>query len=158
VWVTTPHLRQMQKLIRDGHITDPLVVHDSWTGKANESLSKHFYQEARRARVELVQAGGEPYVEYKRRLSIALRLLWPKGEKVNSPFWRPDWRMALVAEASVRHWSVAWRAVQAGHALVALRNIDEAVFFTPDGNAPDTYKVGTGFGEVRVKSDAGSDG
>ncbi|ALV39368.1 DnaB-like helicase C-terminal domain-containing protein [Streptomyces sp. CdTB01] len=158
VWVTTPHLRQMQKLIRDGHITDPLVVHDSWTGKANESLFKHFYQEARRARAELVQAGGEPYVEYKRRLSIALRLLWPKGEKVNSPFWRPDWRMALVAEASVRHWSVAWRAVQAGHALVALRNVDEAVFFTPDGNAPDTYKVGTGFGEVKVKSDAGSDG
>ncbi|MGP4048882.1 DnaB-like helicase C-terminal domain-containing protein [Streptomyces sp. 2A115] len=152
VWVTTPHLRQLQKLTREGHIAEPLVVHDSWTGKANESLFKHFYKVAREARAELVQAGGEPYVEYKRRLSIALRLLWPKGEKVNSPFWRPDWRMALVAEASVRHWSVAWRAVQAGHTLIALRNVDEAVFLTPDGQAPDTYKVGTGFGEVKVKT------
>ncbi|MET8680044.1 DnaB-like helicase C-terminal domain-containing protein [Streptomyces sp. NPDC004647] len=151
-WVTTPHVRQLQNLIKNGFITEPLIVHDSWTGKANESLFKPFYEKARAARAELVQAGGEPYTEYKRRLSIALRLLWPKGEKVNSPFWRPDWRMALVAEASVRHWSVAHRAVQAGHTLVALRNVDEAVFFTPDGQAPDTYKVGTGFGEVKVKT------
>jgi hypothetical protein len=153
VWVTTPHVRQLQKLIKAGHITEELIIHDSWTGKANESLFKPFYAKAREARAELVQAGGEPYTEYKRRLSIALRLLWPKGEKVNSPFWRPDWRMALVAEASVRHWSVAHRAVQAGHTLVALRNVDEAVFFTPDGQAPDTYKVGTGFGEVKVKTE-----
>ncbi|MCX4516002.1 ATP-binding protein [Streptomyces sp. NBC_01619] len=150
-WVTTPHVRLLQKLIKNGFITEPLIVHDSWTGKANESLFKPFYEKARQARAELVQAGGEPYTEYKRRLSIALRLLWPKGETVNSPFWRPDWRMALVAEASVRHWSVAHRAVQAGHVLIALRNVDEAVFHTPDGNAPDTYKVGTGFGEVKVK-------
>ncbi|MFJ6636868.1 DnaB-like helicase C-terminal domain-containing protein [Streptomyces sp. NPDC091376] len=154
-WVTTPHIRHLQKLIKNGLITEPLIVHDSWTGKANESLFKPFYEKARTVRAELVHAGGEPYTEYKRRLSIALRLLWPKGEKVNSPFWRPDWRMALVAEASVRHWSVAHRAVQAGHILVALRNVDEAVFFTPDGNAPDAYKVGTGFGEVKVKTDPG---
>ncbi|MEV6654150.1 type II toxin-antitoxin system prevent-host-death family antitoxin [Streptomyces sp. NPDC051219] len=151
-WVTTPHIRQLQKLITNGFITEPLTVHDSWTGKANESLFKPFYEKARAARAELLQAGGDPYTEYKRRLSIALRLLWPKGEKVNSPFWRPDWRMAIVAEASVRHWSVAHRAVEAGHTLVALRNVDEAVFYTPDGNAPDTYKVGTGFGEVKVKT------
>ncbi|MFG2030356.1 hypothetical protein [Streptomyces sp. NPDC048825] len=158
VWVTTPHVRQLQKLIKAGHITEELIVPDSWTGKANESLFKPFYAKAREARAELVQAGGEPYTEYKRRLSIALRLLWPKGEKVNSPFWRPDWRMALVAEASVRHWSVAHRAVQAGHTLVALRNVDEAVFFTPDGQAPDTYKVGTGFGEVKVKTEPAAPG
>ncbi|MFC4465753.1 DnaB-like helicase C-terminal domain-containing protein [Streptomyces xiangluensis] len=159
VWVTTPHVRQLQKLIKNGFITEPLIVYDSFTGKANESLFKPFYEKARQARAELVQAGGEPYTEYKRRLSIALRLLWPKGEKVNSPFWRPDWRMALVAEASVRHWSVAHRAVQAGHTLIALRNVDEAVFFTPDGQAPGTYKVGTGFGEVKVKTAAAeSDG
>ncbi|MFD4589056.1 DnaB-like helicase C-terminal domain-containing protein [Streptomyces sp. NPDC058434] len=151
-WVTTPHVRLLQKLIKNDLITEPLHVHDSWTGKANESLFKPFYEKARAARAELVQGGGEPYTAYKRRLSIALRLLWPKSETVNSPFWRPDWRMALVAEASVRHWSMAHRAVQAGHTLVALRNVDEAVFFTPDGHAPDTYKVGTGFGEVKVKT------
>ncbi|WP_405773646.1 hypothetical protein [Streptomyces sp. NBC_00859] len=153
-WVTTPHLKHLEKLIRQGLITEPLTIHDSWTGRLNESLFKPFYQAAKDARTELLAAGGgEPYVEYKRRLSIGLRLIWPKGEKVISPFWRPDWRMSLVAEASVRHWATAWRAVQAGATLVALRNVDEAVFFTSDVTAPAPYKVGTGFGEVKIKTE-----
>ncbi|MFF2601324.1 DnaB-like helicase C-terminal domain-containing protein [Streptomyces californicus] len=151
VWAVTPHIQLIERLIKAGHITEPLRIHDSWTGRANESLFQHFYKEARRARTELVDAGGAPYDQYKRRLSIALRLLWPKGDMVKSPFWRPDWRMSVVAEASVRHWVTAWKAVQAGHTLIALRNVDEAVFHTPDGTAPDTYKIGTGFGEVKVK-------
>lgn len=151
VWAVTSHIQLIERLIKSGHITDPLQIHDSWTGRANESLFQHFYKEARRARTELIDNGGAPYADYKRRLSIALRLLWPKGDTVKSPFWRPDWRMSVVAEASVRHWVTAWKAVQAGHTLIALRNVDEAVFHTPDGAAPDTYKVGTGFGEVKVK-------
>ncbi|MFJ8755319.1 type II toxin-antitoxin system prevent-host-death family antitoxin [Streptomyces sp. NPDC102441] len=151
VWAVTSHIQLIERLIKSGHITEPLHIHDSWTGRANESLFQHFYKEARRARTELVETGGKPYADYKRRLSIALRLLWPKGDTVKSPFWRPDWRMSVVAEASVRHWVTAWKAVQAGHTLIALRNVDEAVFHTPDGAAPDTYKVGTGFGEVKVK-------
>ncbi|MFE2566041.1 hypothetical protein [Streptomyces mirabilis] len=56
----------------------PVTIHDSWTGKANESLFKPFYTAAREARTQLIQAGGEPYKNYKTRLSIALRRLWPK--------------------------------------------------------------------------------
>ncbi|MCT7351103.1 hypothetical protein N4P33_02785 [Streptomyces sp. 15-116A] len=59
--------------------------------------------------------------------------------------------MSLVAEASVRHWSVAFRAVQEGHTLIALRNVDAAVFWTPDSTPPATYRIGTGFGEVKAK-------
>ncbi|MET7457956.1 hypothetical protein ABZT03_40120 [Streptomyces sp. NPDC005574] len=72
-----------------------------------------FYQATKDARTELIQAGGEPYKKYKTRLSVALRLLWPKRPESRSPFWRPDWRMSMVAEASVRHWTVAFKAVQA---------------------------------------------
>ncbi|MGW6023484.1 DnaB-like helicase C-terminal domain-containing protein [Streptomyces sp. NPDC055099] len=151
VWVTTPHIRQLERLIREGHIDTPLTFHDSWTGKANESLFKPFYTAARAARAELVQDGGEPYKEYKTRLSIALRLLWPKREEQRSPFWRPDWRMSMVAEASVRHWITAFKAVQEGHRLIALRNVDAAVFFMPDATPPTPYRVGTGFGEVKAK-------
>ncbi|MFI8873186.1 DnaB-like helicase C-terminal domain-containing protein [Streptomyces sp. NPDC055243] len=160
IWVTTPHMELLEKLIRQEHIAEPLRIHNSFTGRANNSLLKPFYQEAKQARGELIEAGGEPYDEYKRRLSVALRLLWPKGERVNSPFWRPDWRLSMVAEASVRHWVVAWGAVQEGHTLIALRNVDEAVFWTPHGAAPGKYKVGTGFGEVKVKAEVeqGSDG
>jgi hypothetical protein len=151
VWVTTPHIKQLERLHRDGHLTTPVTIHDSWTGKANESLFKPFYTAAREARTELVQAGGEPYKNYKTRLSIALRLLWPKRQEQRSPFWRPDWRMSMVAEASVRHWTVAFKAVQEGHTLIALRNVDAAIFWTPPGTPPATYRIGTGFGEVKAK-------
>ncbi|MFI9616811.1 DnaB-like helicase C-terminal domain-containing protein [Streptomyces sp. NPDC052023] len=151
VWVTTPHIKQLDRLVRDGHLTAMPTIHDSWTGKANESLFKPFYAAARQARLDLVQAGGEPYKAYKTRLSIALRLLWPKRQEQKSPFWRPDWRMSMVAEASVRHWTTAFKAVQEGHTLIALRNVDAAVFFTPDDTPPSTYRIGTGFGEVKAK-------
>ncbi|MFF1605190.1 DnaB-like helicase C-terminal domain-containing protein [Streptomyces mirabilis] len=151
VWVTTPHIKQLERLYRDGHLTTPVTIHDSWTGKANESLFKPFYAAAREARTQLVQAGGEPYKNYKTRLSIALRLLWPKRPSQRSPFWRPDWRMSMVAEASVRHWLNAFKAVQEGHTLIALRNVDAAIFWTPPGTPPATYRIGTGFGEVKAK-------
>ncbi|MFE0420415.1 DnaB-like helicase C-terminal domain-containing protein [Streptomyces tendae] len=151
VWVTTPHIKQLVKLVRDNHLGAMPTIHDSWTGKANESLFKPFYEATRKARTELVQAGGDPYKAYKTRLSIALRLLWPKRPAQKSPFWRPDWRMSMVAEASVRHWTVAFKAVQEGHTLVALRNVDQAIFWTPPGTPPSTYRIGTGFGEVKRK-------
>ncbi|MGW3730695.1 type II toxin-antitoxin system prevent-host-death family antitoxin, partial [Streptomyces sp. NPDC000851] len=151
VWVTTPHIKQLDRLVRDGHLAAMPTIHDSWTGKANESLFKPFYAAARQARMELVQTGGEPYKAYKTRLSIALRLLWPKRQEQKSPFWRPDWRMSMVAEASVRHWTTAFKAVQEGHTLIALRNVDAAVFWTPDDTPPSTYRIGTGFGEVKAK-------
>ncbi|MEU8950804.1 hypothetical protein [Streptomyces sp. NPDC048489] len=50
VWVTTPHLKQLERLHRDGHLAEPAVIHDSWTGKINESLFKPFYEAARSAR------------------------------------------------------------------------------------------------------------
>lgn len=151
VWVTTPHIKQLEKLVRENHLGAAPTIHDSWTGKANESLFKPFYEATRKARTELVQVGGDPYKAYKTRLSIALRLLWPKREGQRSPFWRPDWRMSMVAEASVRHWSVAFKAVQEGSRLVGLFNVDAAAFWTPDGTAPATYRIGTGFGEVKAK-------
>ncbi|MFE2102583.1 ATP-binding protein, partial [Streptomyces sp. NPDC059468] len=151
VWVTTPHIKQLEKLVREGHLAATPAIHDSWTGKANESLFKPFYEATRKARTDLVQVGGDPYKAYKTRLSIALRLLWPKRAEQRSPFWRPDWRMSVVADASVRHWSVAFRAVQDGHKLIALRNVDAAVFWTPPGAPPATYRIGTGFGEVKAK-------
>ncbi|WP_225882140.1 DnaB-like helicase C-terminal domain-containing protein [Streptomyces aureocirculatus] len=151
VWVTTPHIKQLEKLVRQKHLGAMPAIHDSWTGKYNESLFKPFYEATRKARTELVQTGGDPYKAYKTRLSIALRLLWPKRPSQRSPFWRPDWRMSMVAEASVRHWSMAFRAVEEGHRLLALRNVDAAVFWTPEGTPPSTYRIGTGFGEVKAK-------
>src|SRR4051812_44532424 len=67
VWVTTPHIKQLERLHREGHLTQRVTIHDSWTGRANESLFKPFYTAAREARTELVQVGGESYASYKTR-------------------------------------------------------------------------------------------
>lgn len=56
VWVTTPHVKMLERLHRDGHLAEPVVIHDSWTGKANESLFKPFYQATKDARTELMKA------------------------------------------------------------------------------------------------------
>ncbi|WP_260328616.1 hypothetical protein [Streptomyces sp. Ag109_O5-1] len=128
-------------------------IHDSRTGKANESLFKPFYEATRKARTELVQTGGDPYKTYKTRLSIALRLLWPKRAEQKSPFWRPEWRMSTLAEAEVRHWIVAFQAVLAGYLRVALRNVDEAVFLDawqhPTRHVPDRDRLRRSEGQVR---------
>ncbi|MET8826321.1 hypothetical protein ABZX40_30410 [Streptomyces sp. NPDC004610] len=102
------------------------TIHDSWTGKYNESLVKPFYEATRKARTKRVHVGGDPYKANVTRLSIALRLrlLWPKRPSQRSPFWRPDRRMCMVAETSVRHWTVALKAVQEGHTLIALHNVE----------------------------------
>ncbi|WP_405478404.1 hypothetical protein [Streptomyces canus] len=60
VRVTTPHIKQLAKLVREGHLAAASAIHDSWTGKANESLFKPFYEATRKARTEVVQVGGDP--------------------------------------------------------------------------------------------------
>lgn len=148
VWIATSHMKLLSKLVEAGRI-EPVIIRDSHTGKANESLFESFYKEARKAREQLVEAGGDPYVQYKRAVSKALRLLWPKAAK--SPFWRPDWRTAMVAEASVRHWLKADGAVRAGAVLLALKNVDEALYWTENGEMPPGYVEGTMFGQVKRK-------
>jgi hypothetical protein len=154
VWITTPHLKLLEALAHGSRIA-PVVIRDSWTGKANASLFQAFYKAAKEARPRyLAQDQPElgnrnPYKMYKESVSRPLRLLWPKGSR--SPFWRPDWRVSMVAEASVRHWLKASAAVREGGHLISLRNVDEALFWTPDGALPPGYVEGTSFGQVKRK-------
>jgi hypothetical protein len=149
VWVSTPHMRLVTKLAEADRIA-PLIIRDSWTGRANESLFEGFYRQCRTAR-EVLYGTGKPYVQYKASASSALRILWPKEAK--SPFWRPDWRVSVVAEASVRHWVQADRAVKMGAVLASLKSVDEAVFWTPDGAVPAPYTEGAAFGQVKIKGE-----
>ncbi|MFF1594751.1 hypothetical protein ACFVY0_42810 [Streptomyces sp. NPDC058286] len=49
VWVTTPHIKLLARLVREGHLAAIPAIHDSWTGKYNESLFKPFYEAAKEA-------------------------------------------------------------------------------------------------------------
>lgn len=150
VIVSTPHMRLLTALARQQRMEPPSIL-DSWTGRANQSLFEGFYKQARAARVLLVDGDPEAYAQYKTSVSKALRVLWP--DKARSPFWRPDWRVSLVAEASVRHWISADKAVQRGATLVTLKSTDEAVFYLA-GDAtgvPEPYELGKMFGQVKEK-------
>lgn len=146
-WISTPHMILLDQLAAAGTIPR-VAIHDSWTGRSNSNLFAPFYREYRDARA--AATGDEAATAaLKKYMGIALQLLWP--DEAQSPFYRPDWRVAIVAEAAVRHWLKAYTAVAQGAVLVSMRTVDEATFLTPAGLVPSPYVLGTGFGQVKVK-------
>lgn len=153
-WVSTPHLRLCMKLAAHKRIEPPRIV-DSWTAPAVTTLFRRFSDHVSELR-EAARPDGDVYAEVKRKSSIAIRALWPKGSR--SPFWRPDWSVSVRAEASVRHWVRADQAVTAGAQLVKLGNVDEVAFLVPkrarQNWLPEPYAEGAGYGYVTVKGTA----
>lgn len=153
-WVSTPHLRLCTRLASQGRI--PLfTIGDAWTAPAVTNLFKAFSAYVSELR-EVARPDDEAYGEVKRKSSIAIRGLWPKGAR--SPFWRPDWSVSVRAEASVRHWVRADQAAAGGAELVRLGNVDEVAFLVPPKArstwVPEPYAEGTGFGYVSAKGTA----
>lgn len=148
IWVPTPHIRFLTK--REQGWTGEIF--DSVTGLAATNLFEDYYRWAHQQR-ERHRDDPEQYAATKRETSIALRLLWPK--KARSPFWRPDHHQAVVAEANLRHWIAGAKAVDAGYPMVGMRNVDETVMLrplpAPADWVPDTFKVGLGLGQVKIK-------
>lgn len=161
VWIASPHMELLDRLAREGRV-QLLDVLDSWTGNRNSSLFERYYRWARTLRQETAGAEEDVRVEAKRAISTAIRALWPK--QARSPFWRPDWNISIRAEASVRHWVTADRAVGKGAVLISLGMTDEAAFVVPADVdqprlwLPEPYKAGPGFGEVKHKAISTRDG
>lgn len=148
-WISQPHMALLRKLG-----LDPLIV-DSWTSKPVGNLFAQFGADVREERLRAKAISEEAYTEVKRASSVALRSLW---SSTRSPFWRPDWSIAIRAEAAVRHWAVAYRAVQAGEICLRLGTVDEACFVQTDPAAgaawaPAGYKISAAFGGVKHKKD-----
>jgi hypothetical protein len=150
-WIATPHLRLCVNLAAHNRIAAPRIV-DSYTGNMVTNLFKQFSADVSELR-ERARPDADAYGEIKRKSSIAIRGLWPKGAR--SPFWRPDWSISTRAEAAVRHWVRADQATAAGAELVRLGNVDEVAFVVPPRARqdwlPEPYHAGTGFGYVKVK-------
>jgi hypothetical protein len=156
IWITSSHLEFLDDLRdREGTRLFPEVdVLDSWTGRRNTSLFERYYKWVRVVRA---QTQGDPAAasEAKTRISRATRLLHPKTAK--SPFYRPDWHKSVLAQASVRHWVKAFRAVEQKASLLSIGAVDEVAFAvpadvqTPELWVPPGYKLGTDFGQVKHK-------
>jgi hypothetical protein len=152
IWISTPHLKLLLKLAAADRIA-PVEILDSWTGKSSTNLFTAFSKEVA-ARRKAAEGFESVTGELKRTTSAAIRCLWPKAAR--SPFWRPDWSVSVRAEASVRHWAVADKAVAGGAQLVKLGTVDEAAFVVPETVAvstwaPAPYRVGKDFGMVKLK-------
>jgi hypothetical protein len=153
-WISRPHMHLCMRLAAQNRIPAPRIV-DSWTGASVTNLFKAFSAHVSELR-ELARPDDDMYGEVKRKSSIAIRALWPKGSR--SPFWRPDWSVSVRAEASVRHWVRANQAVAGGAEIVRLGNVDEVGFLIPKRArstwVPEPYVEGTGFGYVKTKGTA----
>jgi hypothetical protein len=149
ILVSTPAMRFLDRRGTEGWTGQIL---DSWTGLRVTNLFEDYYRWAHQQR-EAHREDPERYAAVKRETSIALRLLWPR--KARSPFWRPDYHQSVVQEANLRHWIAGEKAVLAGHPLVGMRNVDESVILRPLGApldwVPDTFTVGLGLGQVKIK-------
>lgn len=152
VWITTSHLEFLDQWAAKGIKGFPVVtVTDSWTGVRNTSLFEPFYKWSKMVREA---TSGEERVEAKRAMSRALRSLHPR--KARSPFWRPDWHKAILAQAATRHWIKAFQAVEQGAVLMSIGAVDEVAFAVPAGEdpglwVPPGYRLGQGYGEVKHK-------
>lgn len=154
VWITGSHMELLDRLAADGRLAVVDVL-DSWTGRRNTSLFERFYKWTRVVRQQTAGLDEEARTAAKRSISTAIRSLHPK--QARSPFWRPDWHKAIVAQASVRHWVTADRAVEGGADLLSIGSVDEVVFAVPaDAPAPKLwvptpYRLGGEFGQVKHK-------
>ncbi|MEH0582534.1 hypothetical protein QBA54_50760 [Streptomyces sp. B21-108] len=150
VWIMSNQLEWLDQQAAKGNL--PVVdVVDSWTGNRNTSLFEPFYKWSKVVRES---TSGDERVEAKRAMSRAIRSLHPV--QARSPFWRPDWHKAALAEAALRHFIKADQAVQQGAALVSIGAVDEVAFAVPAGEDPQLwvppgYRMGAGYGEVKHK-------
>jgi hypothetical protein len=150
VWITTSHLEFLDQWAAKG-IMPVVTVVDSWTGIRNTSLFEPYYKWTKMVR-EATQ--GDERVEAKRAMSRAIRSLHPR--QARSPFWRPDWHKAVLAQAAIRHWIKAYQAVEQGAVLLSIGAVDEVAFAVPAGEdptlwVPPGYRLGQGYGEVKHK-------
>lgn len=161
-WISTPHLHLLRRLSSGwstssrpalrGPVIDPPIVLDAWCGNSQGNLFAQFSTSVRDER-DRVRGDTDAYIAVKRSSSQALRSLW---SQTRSPFWRPDWSIAIRAEAAVRLWAAAYTSVLLGETLLALKSVDESWFLAPAGADacwwPEGYTISaSGFGGVKHK-------
>jgi hypothetical protein len=155
VWITGPHMEYLDKLAAQGRMKVSTCL-ESWSGRRVTNLFEPFSVWARTVRQETARADAETQAAAKNSIVVAIRSLHLMDPKKRSPFWRPDWHKAILAEASVRHWITADKAVQGGAALISIGATDEVTFAVPADVdpqlwVPEPYRLGAGFGQVKRK-------
>lgn len=154
IWLVGPHLEYLDKLAAQGRMKVSRCL-ESWSGRRVTNLFEPFSAWARKLREETARADEDTKAAAKRAIVVAIRCIH-RTDEGRSPFWRPDWHKAILAEASLRHWIVADKAVKAGAELLSIGATDEVTFAVPaDADpelwVPEPYRLGAAFGQVKRK-------
>jgi len=124
IWLTTPTVQLLQHLTDEGYWPG-VDVRDSWTSRTRCRLRGWSGAIAHDREKALAQGDTELYDRIKLGYSQAVTMMGAEGKSL---LHRPDWSMAIRAQAAASCWRAAWAADLAGHSPVAMRRVDELVF------------------------------
>jgi hypothetical protein len=124
VWLTTPTVQLLAHLTEAG-FWPGVDVHDSWTSRTRCRLrawAGAVQQDRERA---LADGDADLYARVKLGYSQAVTMMGTEGKSL---LHRPDWALAIRAQAAASCWRAAWGAWLVGAPPVAMRKVDEVVF------------------------------
>ena len=119
-----PTVQLLQHLTDEGYWPG-VDVRDSWTSRTRCRLRGWSGAIAHDREKALAQGDTELYDRIKLGYSQAVTMMGAEGKSL---LHRPDWSMAIRAQAAASCWRAAWAADLAGHSPVAMRRVDELVF------------------------------
>nr|WP_223183669.1 MULTISPECIES: helix-turn-helix transcriptional regulator [unclassified Streptomyces] len=148
LWITEPTLRLLLRLSSPAYgLCEPPVVHESFTSGATENLLEKFRNALRDARAEAIGSGDEVTVEYVK--AMYSKFVATMGESnFNRELYRPDWMHIIRSQAFANLWTKAYKAHDAGLAVVRAMGTDELHVI---GDWRRVFPEGRGVSEVKVK-------
>ncbi|TXS12599.1 MULTISPECIES: helix-turn-helix domain-containing protein [unclassified Streptomyces] len=148
LWVTNSTLRLLQRLSGPKYgLTDAPVIHESWTSGATENFLDALRKLLSAARDEAIENRDTLTLEYVK--AMYSKFISTMGESIhNREMVRPDWMHIIHSQAYANLWGKAYKAHQAGLAVVAMMGTDE-LHLTGDWRA--VFPEGRGVAQMKVK-------
>jgi transcriptional regulator with XRE-family HTH domain len=150
LWVTDATLRLLLRLSGPKHrLTDPPVIHESWTSSATETFLDSLRQLLAGVRADALAAGDDVTTAYVK--AMYAKFVSTLGESShNREIARPDWMHLIRSQAFANLWSRAHKAHQAGLTVISALGTDE---LHVAGDWRQVWTEGRGLSEMKVKTD-----
>ena len=148
LWVTEPTLRLLLRLSGPKYaLCEPPEIHESFTSGATESLLEKFRIILKDARDRAIAEGDEVMLEYVK--AMYSKFVSTMGESnYNRELYRPDWMHLIRSQAFANLWAKAFKAHDAGLAVVRVMGTDELHVV---GDWRRVFLEGRQVSEVKVK-------
>ncbi|NGN67624.1 helix-turn-helix transcriptional regulator [Streptomyces sp. A7024] len=149
LWVTDATLRLLLRASGPRYeLCAPPVIHESWTAAGSESLLEKFRATLAAVREEALANNDAMTLEYVK--SMYSKFVSTCGESShNRDIERPEWMHIIHSQAFANLWWKAYKAHEAGLAVVQMAGTDE--LHVTGGDWRQVFDEGRGLAEVKVK-------